>query len=207
MMFAALRATGRFAVLLALLGSPGPLFAQEIAIKDLPAQYPFPDSGKDGYRVDPYIAAAGKLKAVGKDEAVKLLRAAAVKDSLSPPDPVLHLCRMLFTAKKSKEFRRPMIGAPRCLGDTDWKDWPLEPIEIVDGVPFLIVAGYVLGGQPERTVDYVDYCSKECEWGKNDFPAKTDAQKKAALEKLLASKKWKRPLDKSEREFLSSQIK
>jgi hypothetical protein len=201
------RVTGRFALLLASLASPGLASGQEIAIKGLPALLPWPDSGKDSYRVDPYITTTGKLNAVGKDEAVKLLRAAAVKDSMSPPDPVIHLCRMLFTPKKGKEFRPPMLGAPHCLGGSDRKDWSRLPIEIVDGVPFLILSGYTLGGAPEATVKYVDYCSKECEWGGTDYPPKSDAEKKAALEKLLASKKWKRPLEKSEREFLASQIK
>ena len=202
-----IRFAGTFAILLGLFASPCPVSAQEIAIKDLPTQFPYPDAGKDRYRVDPYIAAAGKLKAVGKDEAAKLLKAAAIKDSASPPDPVLYLCRMLFTAKKGKEFRRPMIGAPHCLGGSDWKDWPLEPIEIVDGVPFLIVSGYTLGGVSEPTVKYLEYCSKECEWGSADHRAKSGAEKKAALEKLLSSKKWKRPLEDWEKEFLSSQIK
>jgi hypothetical protein len=206
-MIVMIRFAGRFAMLLALLDSPCLTFAQEIAIKGLPAQLPLPDSGKKGYRVDPYITAAGKLKAVGKDEAVKLLRAAAVKDSVSPPDPVIHLCRMLFTPKKGGEFRRPGLDLPECLGGSNGKAWALEPIEIVDGVPFLIVSGYTLGGVPEPTVDYVDYCSKKCEWGSSEYRAKSDAEKKAALEKLLSSKKWKRPLEEWEREFLSSQIK
>lgn len=202
-----LRLSGRLALLLPLLGPPGPLFAQEVAIKGLPAQLPFPDSGKDGYRVDPYITAAGKLKAAGKAEAVKLLRAAAVKDAMLPPDPVIYLCRMLFTPKKGGAFRPPGVGAPRCLGGSDREDWPLLPIEVVDGVPFMVVWGYTLGGQPETTVHYVDYCARECEWGSTDYPAKSDARKKAALEKLLASKKWKRPLEDWEKKFLSSQIK
>jgi hypothetical protein len=206
-MIVTIRFTTSFTLLLTLVASPCPVFAQETVIKDLPTQFPSPDAGKDSYRVDPYIAAAGKLKAVGKDEAVKILKAAAIKDSASPPDPVLHLCRMLFTPKKGKEFRPPMIGAPHCLGGSDAKDWPLEPIEIVDGVPFLIVSRYTLAGVPEHTVAYVEYCSKECEWGSADHRAKSVAEKTAALGKLLSSKKWKRPLEDWEKEFLSSQIK
>jgi hypothetical protein len=183
------------------------MFAQEVAIKSLPAQLPFPESGKEGYRVDPYMIAAGKLRAVGKDEAVKMLRAAAFEGSVLPPEPVIYLSRMLFTPKKGGEFRPPMLGAPHCLGGSDRKDWPLLPIEIVDGVPFLIVSGYSGGGMPEPTARYLDYCSKECDWGRTEYRAKSDAEKKAALEKLLSSKKWKRPLENWEREFLSSQIR
>jgi hypothetical protein len=153
------------------------------------------------YRVDPYLAAAAKLRAAGQEKAVAVLRAAAT-------DPkVIILCRMLFTAKPKGEFRRPMIGAPFCLGGSDGKDWPLAPIEVVDGVPFLVVAGYLLGGEPETPGAYLDYCLKECAWGTAEFKPRTAAEKEKALEALFASKTWKKPLTDGDRKFLAAQIK
>ncbi len=99
-----------------------------------------------------------------------------------------------------------MIGGAGFFGGTDYSDWPLEPIELVDGVPFLITRGYVLGGLPEADEWYLHYCETNCDWSNSHYAIKTDQQKREALYKLLASPKWKRPLDTSEREFLSEQI-
>jgi hypothetical protein len=168
----------------------------------------------DEYRVDPYIAAAAELRAAGKEKAAGVLRAAA-KDPEVGSLQVIILCRLLFTAKAKGEFRRAMIGAPHNLdgtaswlgGGSDRKDWPLEPIEVVDGVPLLVVAGYTLGGQPESPEQYLDYCLKECAWGATEFKPRTAAEKEKALAALLASKKWKKPLTVDERQFLAAQIK
>jgi hypothetical protein len=168
----------------------------------------------DEYRADPYIAAAAKLRAAGKEKAPGVLRAAA-KDPEVGSLQVIILCRMLFTAKPKGEFRRAMIGAPHNLdgtaywlgGGSDRKDWPLEPIEVVDQVPFCVVAGYTLGGQPESPEQYLDYCLKECAWGATEFKPRTAVEKEKALEALLASKKWKKPLTDDERKFLAAQIK
>ena len=78
---------------------------------------------------------------------------------------------------------------------------------MVDGVPFLIVEGYILGGVAESPELYLDYCLKECAWGATEFKPRTGTDKKKALEALLASKRWKKPLTEYEGEFLSAQIK
>jgi len=156
--------------------------------------------------VDPYLAAAAKFQAVGKEKAVAILRAAA-NDPKVENEVVIVLCRLLFTAKPKGEFRRPMIGRPHCLGGTGPADWPLEPIEVVDRVPFLIATGYEMAGQAEPAGEYLDYCLKECAWGATEFKPRTAAEKQAALAGLLASKKWKQPLTEFERKFLADQIK
>jgi hypothetical protein len=182
-------------------------------LKELPSVFP---AGRGwSYKVDPYIAAA-KLQAADRDEAVESLRTAAkdadaaAKHAVQYPhqssDKVILLCRMLFTAKPNGEFRRPMIGAPLCLGDTDLKDWPLEPIEIVDGIPFLVVRGYQGSGVPEPAEHYLSYCLQECDWAADRFQPKAAGEKKKALDKLLTSRKWKRPLTEYEEGFLLSQV-
>ena len=171
-----------------------------VSPKDLPAfNYPI------NYKVDPYIAAAAKIQSVGEDEAGKHLLALA-KD-VDHGDKVIILCRMLFTAKSNAEFRRPFIGAAFFLGDTAYADWPLEPIELVDGVPFLVVRGYALGGSPEHPKRYVEYCVGNCAWQTAEFKPRSAAEKQKTLEKLLASPKWKAGLTDEEKQFLTSQIK
>lgn len=156
------------------------------------------------YRVDPYIRAAQVLQKMGKDEACRLLRAGAGGGDV----PVHDLCRLVFKAKKDSDFRRARIGAVGFLGGTDYADWPLDPFEVVDGVPFVITDGsYLLGGAPEQSEDYLEYCIKECEWNDTKFAPKSEKEKERALDTLLASKKWKKPLTATERDRLRAQIK
>jgi hypothetical protein len=165
------------------------------SLKELPDPY----RGESKYKVDPYIAAAAKLQAAGRDKAIATLHQGGRLDS------AIVLSRMLFTAKPNKEFRRPMLGAAVFLGGTTYKDWPLEPIEVVDGIPFLVVWGYILFGQRED--DYPDYCVRECNWNSAVYKPKSAEEKKKALRKLLASPKWKKPLSGAEKAFLTAQIK
>ncbi|NQU10392.1 hypothetical protein HQ590_06365 [bacterium] len=155
--------------------------------------------GGGDYNVDPYIRAAVSLQALGKDEACAKLLAHG-------GDAVVVLCRMLFAAKTGGEFRRPMIGGATFLGGTGYSDWPLEPIECVDGVPFLVTTGYFLAGFPEPPASYVTYCMTNCVWSSYQWRIPTAEEKRTALGKLLALQKWKRPLDWGERRFLSTQI-
>jgi hypothetical protein len=113
---------------------------------------------------------------------------------------------MLFMRRSSAEFRRPSIGAAQFLGDTDYSDWPLEPIEVVDGVPFLITRGYMILGLREPADSYLRYCMANSDWNCAHFREPSTKQKRDGLCKLLASTKWKRSLNTEEREFLSAQL-
>jgi hypothetical protein len=161
--------------------------------------------GED-YRVDPYIRAAMILQSMGKKKAIQRLVQLSKNDDFDENIKIVALCRMLFTEKKDVKFRRPGLGDPGFLGSTKIKDWPLEPIELVNGVPFLIVTGYNLGGIPESGGQYLAYCIAKMEWNKFKFEPKTNREKRAALRKLLAAKKLK-GLELEERKFLEAQIK
>ncbi|MFO0969630.1 MAG: hypothetical protein U0793_29070 [Gemmataceae bacterium] len=171
-----------------------------LSLKDLPEF-----NGARAYKVDPYIAVAAKLQPMGKQKGSRIL-AELAKDA-DHGDKVIVLCRMLFTAKPKGEFRRPLLGGPDFLGGTVAADWPLEPIEIIDGIPFLIVRGYNLGGKPESAASYLAMCMSECDWQTAPFNARTRGDKQKALGKLFASRKWRRPLSEEEKEFLASQVK
>lgn len=165
------------------------------------------------YKVDPYLAAAVKLQALGKEKAVALLRDLAGKEDWPNENRTILLCRMLFAAKPGSQFRRPGIGAPVFIGEIDReaaprldKDWPREPIDLVDGVPFLVVHGYTLGGYPEPASEYLEYCVRYCDWSTEGFTPKTAEEKQKALAKLLASPRWKQPISEDAKKALSSQI-
>jgi hypothetical protein len=171
----------------------------EISIKDLPSR------SRPGYKVDPYIDIAINLQRMASDKATNLLLN-LVKDD-PEGEKLIILCRMLYTAKPKKTFRRPSLGGPRCLGQTSDDDWLLEPIEIVDGIPFLIVTGYTIAGAPEPAKMYITYCIHNCDWNVFQFKPKSLEEKQKALDKLITSPKWKAPLTEDEKKFLSSQIK
>lgn len=165
---------------------------------------------------DLYLRAAIELQSAEMEASQIVLRAFA-RDSYKSLGfdgnlAMIALCKMLFTKRASlpqevePEFRRARIGAPGFLGETSAEDWLLEPIEIVDGVPFLIVDGYMLFGSPEHAYKYIEYCIDSCDWNSYKFTRKSSMLKQAALDKLLASSKWKQKLSKRDKEFLSAQI-
>jgi hypothetical protein len=59
---------------------------------------------------------------------------------------------------------------------------------------------------PHSVESYVRYCTTNCDWSSVGFTTKTMAQKKDALNKLLASPKWRQPLETYERDYLKQQV-
>jgi hypothetical protein len=189
----------------------------EVALKELPPV----EQGK--YKADPYIKAAEQLQATGRTDASRQLVALAQLNTDSFSDQrVAVLCRMVFTQRAGSSFDRPELGAPEFLGDPQgssislnnsrdsscFRTWPLEPIEIGNSVPFLVVRGYMNEGivDPHYMESYVRYCVANCDWSSVRFTTKTMEQKKDALTKLLASHKWRQSLEAYERDYLKAQI-
>jgi hypothetical protein len=175
---------------------------------------PGPGDWPSHYVVDPYIQAAAELQARPAKEAVALLLGAASRhqDRFTNGDldeRTTILCRMLFSAKPENKPHYPGSFLCLYLGGTSGTDWPLAPIELVDGVPMVIAqpTPFINGRLPEEAQSYVRYCVANCDWNPLRYTPKTAAEKSAALAKLLASPKWRRPLDAGEQEFLSAQIR
>lgn len=153
------------------------------------------------YEVDPYIKTAMNLQVLGKEKAVRKLLDLAETEELD--HKIIILCRMLFSPRGTALFDRPRIGAASFFGGTTYADWPLEPIEIIDGVPFVIVQGYMIGGQPQSAKSYVMYCFQLCDWNSYQYIPKSLQEKQEALKKLLSSPKWKEPVSET---FFAKQI-
>jgi hypothetical protein len=163
-----------------------------------------PDIQTGHYKVTPYLRAAVALQSL--DHAAALKRLHTMAKSRGAEAQVIILCRMLFTARPASDFRRPRIGAASFFGGTDYSDWPLEPVELVDGVPFLVTRGYRLGGLAELAEWYLSYCETSCDWSSFRYAIKSESQTRDALSQLLSSPKWKTPLDADERRFFTDQI-
>jgi len=191
------------------------LQAQEISFTNLPS---FQD-----YRVDPYIKVAGQLQDLGHEAAGKQLLKLAQREtnnlSLNWEFRTAVLCRMLFTNKPNSDFERPTFlggpifpgGEPPRSDSTDirknYVDWQSEPIEIVDGIPFLIFTGYIYEGtwDPYAAESYVRYCLKSCAWSSVHFTQKSATEKREAVKKLIALPKWQM-LNKAQ-EDLNEQVR
>jgi hypothetical protein len=163
---------------------------------------------RGGYEADPYLRAVESLQAMGKVKALKLLRELAAKEKdKSISDRTVILCRMLFKAKPGSTFRSPRIGGGMVVGNANYEHWPTYPIEIVDGVPFLIAKGYIFrGGVPESPADYLRYCEEQCDWNTKRFRRRSKEEKRKALDKLMSSPKLMLKLEKDDGNFLRAQV-
>ncbi len=180
-------------------GSSFEIKKESIKLDDLPTVGRF--------KVAPYVRAAALLQDMGKEKACEQL--ARLGKMADEDGQVPILCRLLFAKKENKEFPSPPFGGPSHMGGTSDIDWPLSPIEIVDAVPFFIVESYGGSGPPPHAFSlfYLNYCREHCEWSKTRFGNVNRKTIEKALRKLLASKKWRRPLTDYERALLISQTK
>lgn len=113
---------------------------------------------------------------------------------------------MLYTKREINWFTQPPLGRPSCIGGTSYLDWKLCPIEMVDGIPFLIATDYSTYSAPGIPSEYLNFCMTNCEWNQLSYQEKSDQELNTALNKLLSSPNWKRPLTPEEKEWLTVQI-
>jgi len=156
------------------------------------------------YNINETLNAVCRLQELGERKAIAELKSWAKGDSADLLTIVI--CRMLFTGKESP-LRRPYLGDAAFFGITTYKDWPIEPITIYEGVPILITRGYTLGGLSESAEDYLSYCIEEGSWVSKKYEDKTLEQIKVSLEKFISETKWKKDLSETDRKFFMSQIK
>ena len=139
----------------------------------------------ENYSIQHYLESAQELPKLEPAQRAERLKRLAVDPKRA--SEVFPLCRMLFEAKPKGKFRRPMIGGASFIDGRDYADWPLEPITIFEGVPILIVSGYVLGGFPEQPEWYVNYCLKECAGRDTKYEPVAREKRKQIVEKFIAA--------------------
>lgn len=141
-------------------------------------------TGDQPFRSRPYMEMASILWSLDSEKRVALMK----KWCADYDHQMIILCRMLFQAPEGKSIRRPKLGGP-LFYEGEMKDWPLEPIVMVDQVPFLVTQGYVIGGLPESARVYLSYClGKNYAWTPKSFYYSSPAQLAHALEVLKNSR-------------------
>jgi len=191
--------------------------AADAADKSIEAQFdalpPFYfDTGSDAknlFNSRGYLDLAVALQELGQTKAIAKLRELAKRPA---PNKVVVLCRMLFVAKPKPrgellEFRAPKwdgAAASLCVFRIRDIGRQLDPIAIVNGIPFLTTPGYESRGRPESAKSYLKYCIAQCDWNTQKYVslrdenmenrASVDKQLNAACAKLLllnlSKKQW-----------------
>lgn len=162
------------------------------------------DFNSGNYKCESYIELASYIQSLETKQAIVVLTEYAKIAKYE--DQMIVLTKMLFESKNDSPLRRPMIGGAIFLGNTTYDDWTNEPIEIINNVPFLITRGYFLGGLPESSLHYIEYCVENGVWTAVSYKTQTKDELNAALKTLLDSAKWKKELSKDEIAFFESQI-
>lgn len=147
------------------------------------------------YRIAHYLTKAIELQALSPTQRAARLRELARDRKRG--EEVFPLCRMLFEAKVGTFFRGPNLGLPDFVDDRpeDFlserpdaaKTWPLAPIAVVDGIPILIVSGYLIGGLAEGPQGYVEYCLEKCRWTERQYAPADQAKAARIVEKFIRS--------------------
>jgi len=145
--------------------------------------------------------AVNHFVALGEKEAVKELLSLPVGPFSTPISEVYidenerigWVCRILFQPKGKAPLRNARFGCPQLHFESMPPErWPHFPIARSGSSFFVVSQGYVVGGRPESTKSYIDYCAKEGVFRKDRIPVPTRKQALEDLESLRKSEAWKK---------------
>jgi len=122
--------------------------------------------GFDGRRHDPVALTrtVNRLVLVPQRQAVETLRELARQSARgkAEPDNVLLACRALFLPVTGGRLPELRVGRPQPdPGEMD-RRLPAYPIAVELDVPFLLVTGFLLGGEAESPADHLERCLQTC---------------------------------------------
>jgi hypothetical protein len=158
------------------------------------------------FRSTDVLAMCVELQRMRQEFAIDALMRMAVTEDTPSNLRTIVLCRMLFRPRDATRMREPLVGSPWFLGETNSDDWPLEPIHIWKGVPFMITWGYSLSGIAESAPQYLAYCIQNGVWNDEAFVIPARDQLKAIAEEFIQKGPWRRPLDEREKKFIRAQV-
>jgi hypothetical protein len=178
----------------------------------------------DTYNPAKILATANKLIFLGEDTA----EASLLKYAEMPLDPhlggienrdyyVVWLCLLVYDPKPHSSLPNPMLGDPDfpypAFNNPEKSvDWPRFPLDLNQGVPFLLVSGYTVGGFPEPGMWYVKRCRANGIFRTSFYPIPSHAEAEQALNDLIFSRKWNalswsdRSSESDKIEFLRAQV-
>ena len=127
-------------------------------------------SSSHDYNPAKILMAVNALQPLGKEKALAALQ--SYMDSFDPDEPyddnatnhIFVILRLLFEPyEHGKRFPPPANFEWRVYGEELEQDWPLNPVEIVEGIPFKLFGG-VMGysGVPEHPSSHIEFARKHC---------------------------------------------
>ena len=139
------------------------------------------------------------LRKLGKDKSLAVLRQYLTNGG--DGDKILVICRLLFVNPKG--WNPPILGEPvPAIDQASAKQFPLFPIGLSDGLPFLLIRGYRLEGKAESGIECLKLC-QSLSLVKQDYPS-TGYEKAARA--LVQSDSFRQLYDEADREEMADMI-
>lgn len=146
------------------------------------------------------IQAVNVLQAMGKERALGAIeRYIAISEGhehFYRSDHLFWILRLLFEPiELGKRRHGPAIAV--YLVDSrsvDAASWPLEPLELVDDIPFMVGRRIALGGMPEHPSKYIQWVREHAII--RQYPLQPSTNPIAAAQKLTSSNKFKQLFDR-----------
>ncbi|MDB5339731.1 MAG: hypothetical protein JWN70_5350 [Planctomycetaceae bacterium] len=163
------------------------------------------------------IRAVNALQRLGKEQALARLEEYLAWTSIRPPfdrrrsaydEPkiVFWIVRLLFEPADPAR-RNPSPAIAVFLLDNDSRDqslWPLEPLELINDIPFMVGHGTFFGGQEEHPASHIEWVRRNSIM--RTTPLIPSQSPLAAAEALLTSPKFRR-LDAETRRQATTSIR
>jgi len=190
-----------------LIADPIPTMAATVD-KDINAQILLCAIPGTSYRCEPYLKLAAMLQNLTDDACDRKLRELADHGHVYE---VGILCRMLFSPKAIDfiPYDKAYGDTAEIVGGATALDFPQVPICLVDHVPFCVVSLIQTPFEssiPARPSSFVDRFISMSTRTTFKYSLIGKKEKTAALDKLLASKIWRRKLLYLETEFFVKQV-
>lgn len=136
------------------------------------------------YQIQPYLQVAHDLQALNERQRVDQLLEWASIDSLA--EPTIILTRLLIEKSNGTPLRRPHLGEPDFQLPGGVGDYPEEPLVFFEDIPFFVVSGYTLHGEPEPAIDYVRYALREGRWRETKYNVVQEDKLRRIAAELIA---------------------
>ena len=140
----------------------------------------------EGFTYNPasVIDAVNRVVEMGVGPALEALRGAQRPGA--SPEGILLVARVAFVPVEPGPLPRLEFGRADLDEEQATRAFPLFPVALSRDIPFLIVAGYMLGGETDAG-GYLDWCERHCRMRE---PLRPHEDPLAAATDLIESPEW-----------------
>jgi hypothetical protein len=145
--------------------------------------------GFNGFRFNPtaVLRAHNRFQGQPRERSQQQLLTLAEDPRYS--DNTLIVARVLYVSNASQRYPVLQHGRPD-IEPPSLEAFPIFPLHITRDTPFLLIGGYILGGEPPPVREYLLWCARECHVRPAQLTPEDDPL--ATVDSLLQSDEWKR---------------